>query len=532
MNSVIPRILVIACFVLASIDAAQAGDPPVRPNIVFILADDLGKEWISAYGAEDIETPEIDRMAEEGLMLHSAYAMPQCTPTRVSFLTGQLPYNHGWVNHWDVPRWGSGAHFDPEMNNSVANILRDAGYSTAAAGKWQVADFRVNPNAMDDAGFDDWAMWTGFEAGTAPSSRRYWDPYIHPPEGSKTYEGELGPDIYTQYLLDFMEENKGAGEPFFVYYAMALPHTPFVATPDEPDAEGNLAKHKAMTRYIDKLTGKFLDKVREGDFDRPTLVIFTTDNGSTGGIRGTIHGREVSGGKMRMDEITGTAMPYIAWAPGLVPGGRESHQITDEADVLPTFAELAGATIPGGPGREVDGKSIAPLLLGETDETPREGILSMGEGQASFEDGYVVPRVPFRHRVIRDNRWKIWVNHDREVTQLYDIKNDPFEDENLIDSDDPEAQRGLARLERVLDTMPEQDHAPRYRPMPPQPWDRHFGWVDQLEDQQLRQELEQQAGDAANYDLDRDHLRRELRSRNSYDPDRFPERFESPQGGE
>ncbi|MEX2673373.1 MAG: sulfatase-like hydrolase/transferase [Phycisphaeraceae bacterium] len=339
------RALVSVCFVLAPLTAAQAEDNPVRPNIVFILADDLGKEWVSAYGAEDIETPQIDRMAEEGMMLHSAYAMPQCTPTRVSFLTGQLPHNHGWVNHWDVPRWGSGAHFDPEMNNSLAKILRDAGYATAASGKWQVDDFRANPDAMDDAGFDDWAMWTGFESGNSASSRRYWDPYIHTREGSKTYEGEFGPDIYANFLLDFMEEHKGAGEPFFVYYAMALPHTPFVTTPDEPDAEGRRAKHKAMTRYIDKLTGNFVDKVREGDFDRPTLVIFTTDNGTVGSIRATINGRQVRGGKTALDEMTGTAMPYIAWGPGLVPEGVESHQITDEADVLPTLAELAGATV-------------------------------------------------------------------------------------------------------------------------------------------------------------------------------------------
>lgn len=519
IKTVGPRGLSVATLAAALLinQEARAQDA-VRPNIVFVLADDLGKEWISAYGAEDIVTPEIDRMAKEGLMLHSAYAMPQCTPTRVSFLTGQLPYNHGWVNHWDVPRWGSGAHFDPEMNNSVANILRDAGYATAAAGKWQIDDFRVNPNAMDDAGFDNWAMWTGFESGTEHSTNRYWNPYIHTPEGSRVYEGGFGPDIYANFLLDFMEKNKGAGEPFFVYYAMALPHAPFTTTPDEPDAEGRLARHKAMTRYIDKLTGKFLDKVREGGFERPTLVIFTTDNGSSGRIQGSIHGRQVTGGKGRLDEMTGAAMPYIAWGPGLVRGGRESHQITDVADVLPTFAELAGATIPEGPGREVDGMSIAPFLLGETDKTPREWILSMGQAPAAFSNGYVVPELPFRHRTIRDNRWKIWVDRNRQVTRLYDIRNDPFEDQNLINSDDPEAQHGLARLKQVLAAMPEQDKAPRYRPMPPQPWDRHVNWVNQLEDQQLRQELKLQAGDPAKYDLDKDPLRREVRARNADDP--------------
>ena len=165
-----------------------------QPNILFILVDDLGKEWISSYGGEGVWTPAIDQLATTGMKFNNAWCMPQCTPTRVTLLTGQYPFRHGWTNHWDVPRWGAGAHFDPSLNTTFANVLRDAGYKTCAVGKWQIDDFRVEPKAMEEAGFDDWCMWTGYEADNPPSAERYWNPYINiKGKGSKTFEGEFGP---------------------------------------------------------------------------------------------------------------------------------------------------------------------------------------------------------------------------------------------------------------------------------------------------------------------------------------------------
>ena len=146
----------------------SVSDDPT-PNILLILVDDLGKEWIGCDGAEGIETPNIDALASGGMRFENAYAMPQCTPSRLTMLTGQYPFRHGWTNHWDVPRFGCGAHFDPELNASFPRILRDAGYATAAAGKWQIDDFRVEPDAMFEAGFDSWCMWTGGEGGNPKS---------------------------------------------------------------------------------------------------------------------------------------------------------------------------------------------------------------------------------------------------------------------------------------------------------------------------------------------------------------------------
>jgi arylsulfatase A-like enzyme len=136
-----------------------------KPNILFILLDDMGKEWVSQYNADDIDTPNIDLLAKNGMQFNNAWSMPQCTPSRVTFMTGQYPFRHGWVNHYDVPRWGHGANFDSEKNPSIAKIMKKAGYKTCIAGKWQINDFRLQPEAMVSHGFDDYCMWTGGEGG-------------------------------------------------------------------------------------------------------------------------------------------------------------------------------------------------------------------------------------------------------------------------------------------------------------------------------------------------------------------------------
>jgi len=196
----------IACALVGFSKPAMADEKPVtKPNILFIMVDDLGKEWVSCYGAEDIETPNIDALAAGGLKFNNAYSMPQCMPSRVTLLTGKYPWRNGYVNHWDVPRWGVG-YFDwkKKENTTFARLMKDQGYTTCAAGKWQINDFRIEPQAMAKHGFDDWAMWTGYEGQNPTSAKRYQDPYINTPDGSKTYAGEFGPDIYADRLIDFM----------------------------------------------------------------------------------------------------------------------------------------------------------------------------------------------------------------------------------------------------------------------------------------------------------------------------------------
>lgn len=438
-----------------------------RPNIVFIMVDDLGKEWLSAYGAEGIKTPNIDKLAGQGMQFENAYCMPQCTPTRVTLLTGQYPFRHGWTNHWDVPRWGAGAHFDPTMNPSYPLVLREAGYKTAAAGKWQIDDFRVEPKAMHEAGFDQWCMWTGYETGVKASAKRYADPYLAINGTSKTIEGEYGPDVYSGFLIDFIREHKD--EPFFVYFPMALTHGPFDPTPDHPEPRDKTHAFRAMVQYTDKLVGRIAGELDTLGIREKTYLIFTTDNGSPGFMNRRL-GHEVRGAKAKMVEA-GTAIPFIVTGPGVKPGV-VTDALIDFTDIAPTFAALAGTAL--AKKHTYDGRSFAPLLMGQADDSPRDWVMSMGGHPAKLRDGRVVPKESYDERVLRDKRYKVWVDGKGEMTKLFDMQEDPWEKRNLIDPapNKIEHAQAFAKFQAVLKTFPKEDAVPAYKKNPPREWDR------------------------------------------------------------
>lgn len=443
-----------------------------QPNIIFVLLDDLGKEWVSCYGAQDVQTPNIDRFAEEGVRFEHVYSMPQCTPSRMCLLTGQYPYRNGWVNHWDVPRWGAGARYDPDRYPcNLGRVMREAGYATAAAGKWQINDFRVEPEALDAAGFDDWCMWTGFEADNPPSAERYWDPYIYRKgAASRTYTGAFGPDVFSDFVIETARRHHGAGQPFFIYYAMVLTHTPFTTTPHEPDAATDLEKHKAMVRYTDHLLGRLVAALAEMGAREETLVIFTTDNGTTGQMVGQLGQRSVRGGKGRTVE-PGVNIPFIVNWPGTIPGGRVSTALVDFSDMIPTFAELAGLTPPG--PEAVDGRSVAAYLRGETEAVPRDWILAMGgQNKAQVSDRGVENEWWFRDRVVRDEQYKLYIGTDRRPEKLIDLGADPEETTDLTGRESDAALAARRKFEALIPTFPERDNDPLCEPAPPQPWDR------------------------------------------------------------
>ncbi len=440
-----------------------------KPNILFIMVDDLGKDWISCYGADNIETPNIDALAKGGMKFHNAWSMPQCTPTRATLLTGQYPWRTGWVNHWDVPRWGVG-YFDWREYVTFARVMKSAGYATCAVGKWQINDFRIEPEAMKKHGFDDWCMWTGYETGNPPSGERYWDAYINTPAGSKAYSTEFGPDVYTDYLIDFMKNHRN--EPMCLYFPMALTHGPLVHTPAEPDAKTNLERHKAMVRYTDQLVGRLVQSLEDLGLRDDTIIIFTTDNGTSGGLLGTVNGVKPRGGKSKKFE-GGVSQPFIVNAPGRVPAGTETDAITDFTDLLPTFADLGGAILPA--GVTLDGVSIAPVLLGKAKSTERQWIMALGHGPAKLDEHGVHGASPYVSRVIRDENYKVWVNEAGEIDQLYQMTVDPLEKHNLLASGtglSDVAATALNKFQAVVDAMPKTDARPRYLPRAANPWDQ------------------------------------------------------------
>lgn len=450
----------------------EAPDDSRPPNIVLIMIDDLGKEWLGCYGADDIATPHFDQLAARGMRFDNAYAMPQCTPTRTTLLTGRYPFHTGWVNHWDVPRWGV-AYFDPNepVNYTFARPLREQGYRTCIAGKWQINDFRIEPKVLDEHGFEDWCVWTGYETGNPASAERYQDAYIHTPRGSETRLGVFGPDAYCDYLIDFMNQHRS--EPFCLYYPMALTHTPLVATPDEPHAESRIEKHRAMVRYADRLIGRIVAEIDRLGLRDQTYILVTTDNGSTNGIVGSRNGRRIPGAKAQENEA-GTCMPLIVSAPSRVAEGSSTDALVDFTDLFPTFLELAehpSASV----SREryqIDGHSFAPVLSGADPRGPRDWILSMGHGPARLDEQGVRGRDDFATRVMRDRRFKVWVDRDRRIVRLHDLSVDEQEQDNLLPSSDPEHIAALAKFQTVLDSLPERDARPAYHPRAANPWDR------------------------------------------------------------
>ncbi len=431
--------------------------PAEQPNVLFILVDDLGKEWISAYGADSVRTPAIDRLAQEGILFTNAYSMPQCTPSRITFLTGKYPYNHGWVNHFDVPRWGHGARFDPERNTTVINLLKDNGYQTCAAGKWQINDFRLEPDAMEKAGFDDYFMWTGVEGGNeAVSQNRYWDPYIHDKAGSRVYPGSFGPDLFTGHILTFMRKNRD--KPMFIYYPMVLTHGPLTTTPAEPDVKSDPAKHQAMVRYTDFLVGSLLNELDSLHIREKTYVFFVTDNGTASNIIGSRDSRAIRGGKTYLTE-NGVNAPLIISCPGKIPEGERSDVLVDFTDFFPTILELCGT----GSTDPVDGRSFSSVLRNNEQTGQRDWILAMGSHSGKIGDNDRMENwYTYRDRVLRDRKFKVYIDTSGSVNRIFNLEQDPFEEFNLIRSADPEVDSVLTIYEAVIGQLPDTDNQPDY----------------------------------------------------------------------
>ena len=447
--------------------------PKQLPNIIFILVDDLGKEWISCYGAQDIETPHIDALAKSGMLFNHVYSMPQCTPTRLTLLTGQYPFRHGWVNHWDVPRWGGGAHYDETRNPSLGIELKKAGYKTCIAGKWQIDDFRVEPDALTNNGFDAYCMWTGYETGVPASAERYDNPYLFSDGKSSTHHDAFGPDVFKNFILDFIHKNKD--EAMFIYYPMVLTHTPFINTPDESGSD-NLSKHKAMVRYTDKITGEIVAAIKDADLLSNTLFIWTTDNGTSGQISTNYLDEVIKGGKSKTSEA-GICEPFIASWPGTIPAGKTSDALIDFTDIYPTFLDLAGIKPPstvriGKEDQPIDGKSFKNVLTNETDHSNRKWIMSMGGGNhAKLTDRGVENQFRYRDRVLRNQRYKLHINAHAEPAAFYDLEKDPLERNNLMENLTETEKYNFDALYSVVSSFPKQDSDPRYVPNPPQEWD-------------------------------------------------------------
>ena len=416
---------VVAAAVFFSVfTAARAVE--TRPNIIFIMVDDMGRDWISAYGSSH-PTPNVDRLAVQGIRFDNCWCAPICTPTRMELLTGMYPFRTGWVRHHDVPRWG-GKGFDWEKYTSFARVVKKAGYATAIGGKWQINDFRKYPDALKRHGFDEHCVWTGYETGNAPpSDKRYWDGYLMTNGKRKVHPH--GSEAVNDFLIDFIRRNKD--RPFLAYYPMMLVHGPFLPTPlNKANApKGKTELYAGMVTYMDRLVGKLVTAVDELGIGGRTIIIFTGDNGSS--ASGTLRGKPYPKGKGRTNNW-GVHMPFLVRAPMFSKGGVSTRDLIDFTDMLPTFSELAGAELPA--GVKLDGRSFVSSLRGDKSAAgKREWIF------AQIED----------RRTIRDKRYKL-----DSTGAFWDLEKDYLEKNDLRGSADPEVVRARASLGKVLASLP------------------------------------------------------------------------------
>ena len=432
---------VLVSMLLLRPDAVALGvEASSKPNLILVLADDLGAPELGCYGNREFRTPNLDRMAAEGLRLDTFYATPLCTPTRVGLMTGQYGFRNGFLGMQD-PRFRYGFN-EPKgqigAKFTLADLLKSGGYATAMAGKWQLSG-RL-PTLVRDCGFDEYRMWAyrdnlpegvqhrgnwEGEPGSSNTSRSWYPSIVENGRYLPTKPDDYGPDLFLDFIVDFIRRHKDG--PFFVYHTSVLTHAPWTETPD-PDHPGRRWPEgfKSNLEYLDHLMGRLRGKLEEMDLANRTVVFFVGDNGT---------GRR---GKGTVTEL-GVRVPFVAWGPGWVkPMPGATRALGDLTDILPTLADLSGTPLPK--DTTFDGKSLGPLLRGET-TTHRQWIYS------HLDDG----------RILRDARWLLEIPKGGGNAKFTDCgeSRDGTGYRDVSDSADAQVQAARKRFAEILAQMPE-----------------------------------------------------------------------------
>lgn len=390
---------------------ADNGDKP-KPNIILIMADDLGFEALGSYGGT-YKTPHLDRLASEGMRFTHAYSTPLCTPSRVQIMTGKYNFRN-YI--------GFGL-LDP-AERTFGHLLQDAGYATGIAGKWQLLGREYQQHLAGnrrgsyptEAGFSEYALWQ-----IDKRDSRYKNPLLSTnAEKNKIHKGAYGPDVFLNFIESFMEKHQS--EPFFLYYPMALTHRPFQPTPDNPefahfDSAGSFndpAYFGEMVTYMDKIIGQIHQKTKDLGIENRTLLLFVGDNGTDRAVTSRLKNDQVIPGRKGYPAEYGTHVPFIAYWKDHIEPGQVNSNLIDFTDFLPSLMEAVQADLPD--DFHTDGISFYPQLLGEP-SISREWVF-----------GHYDPRwgnLPFA-RYVHDKRWKLYENGE-----IYDILNDPMEEKPL-----------------------------------------------------------------------------------------------------
>lgn len=418
------------------------------PNIVLIMADDLGFETMGSYGGESYKTPNLDRLAANGARFEHCYAQPICTPSRVQIMTGQY-------NVRNYQKFG----LLPRGERTFAQKLKEQGYATCIAGKWQLGSRKDAPQHF---GFDEALLWQHTDSGRAKIDgkridKRYENPILQ--KNGETFEynnGEFAPDLLVKFINDFIERNKD--EAFLVYYPMILTHCPFVPTPHSddwdptsvgsPTYKGDERYFGDMVEYVDHLVGEIEATLERHGLLENTYLIFTSDNGTDPPVVSMLNGELFRGRKGSMTD-GGTRVPLIVSRPGTIPA-RAHNDLIDFSDFLPTLCEIAGSSTEQ---LTLDGRSFLPQLHGQTGK-PRDYIYCWYNRNMKPGEGKVTAR---------NQRYKLYGSGE-----FYDVPNDLQEKKPLDpNSQTPEQEAIRAELQAVLDHYAQFDRFAKASPASP-----------------------------------------------------------------
>ncbi len=439
MSFLRPRSLAIIAGLLLPffVNPATAQTPAAarKPNIIFILADDLGYGDLGCYGQQKIKTPNLDKMAAQGMRFKQVYAgSTVCAPSRCALMTGKNTGHCRIRGNLDVPL--------EAKEITIATLLKSLGYATGLVGKWGLGEPGTTgvPNRQ---GFD---YFFGFL--NQNHAHNYYPDYLWRNEtkvplpnvvvkGVATKRVVYATDLFTKEALEFIEKNKA--QPFFLYLAYTAPHANNQAgkqgmevPSDEPYSKETWPQaqknHAAMITRMDRDIGKLFDKLRELGIDEETIVFFASDNGphqEGGGDPYYFSSSGVLRGFKRSLHEGGIRIPMIVRWPGKVPPGSESDLVWAFWDVLPTVAELTGARTPAG----LDGLSVAPTILGKGTQKQHD-FLYWEFHEGGFKQG------------VRMGDWKAVREKLGTPLELYDLKKDISEKTNIA-KDNPEIIRQI-----------------------------------------------------------------------------------------
>ena len=426
------------CFIAAALVVAafSPADAREKPNVIIVMADDIGFECYSHKGSQFYDTPNIDKLARTGVEFTQAYSQPICTPSRVRIMTGRYNFrNYTKFGELDL------------RQPTFASMVKANGYATAIAGKWQLSPGDLN--GPHKVGFDEYCLWHFAPAHghpkpeTLPEELRNKGPRYKSPRlfrnGKQIPDttNKYGPDLVTDYICDFIDRKQD--EPFLIYYPMLLTHSPFVPTPDSVDWEKTdkrrppIEHFREMVHYMDKMVGKIVTKLDETGLREDTLILVTGDNGTHRGLTSPFPTRgTVQGGKGSMQDA-GNRVAFVANWLGAINAGTRVDSPIGFADVLPTVAEVTHST----PPKEIDGQSLLGLLKGDSSNARGWMFQSYSKGGSG--------KAPFRC-FVRDANWKLYADGS-----LFNVPNDWLEKSPVTSPDGtPHRQRLQAVLDEVL----------------------------------------------------------------------------------